>query len=390
MLPVVAGAEPARARVSIDTRNADHGSRRHRRRRHDRQRRLGVAVDRWPPSGASPGSRCTCWATPGRCSSTRRTTTSSPRCGPSWSNGPRRRSPPASTRSGSIPASGSARRSAHNLALLARLDALVATGFPVCVGLSRKAFLGRLLAASDDAAARPDAARASAPGAPWTPSPRCRQATASRARSPPSCGPRVQGVAMVRVHDVRATVDAVDAGGRHDHEPHEGQVGARHRAPQLRLDHQGPPRHLRAARRLRREPPPGAPPGGDHLAARAGLRLRDLDDPVVRTTSTTTTSTAWPTGTGRSAPATTRGPTLERPLPRDLRAAGRRHEGGAARRRGGRPHRRRRRRLHPLGRHGARGPARHLDHRDDHRRASSTRSAAASSPWPASCRRRPD
>ena len=31
----------------------------------------------------------------------------------------------------------------HNLALLAHLDDLVATGYPVVVGTSRKAFLGR-------------------------------------------------------------------------------------------------------------------------------------------------------------------------------------------------------------------------------------------------------
>ena len=43
----------------------------------------------------------------------------------------------------------------HNLELLAHLDELVATGFPVAVGVSRKAFLGRLLAASDARAAAP-------------------------------------------------------------------------------------------------------------------------------------------------------------------------------------------------------------------------------------------
>jgi dihydropteroate synthase len=37
----------------------------------------------------------------------------------------------------------------HNLALLGRLPDLVATGHPVVLGTSRKAFLGRLLAASD-------------------------------------------------------------------------------------------------------------------------------------------------------------------------------------------------------------------------------------------------
>ena len=37
----------------------------------------------------------------------------------------------------------------HNLALLAQLDELVATGYPVLIGTSRKAFLGTLLGRSD-------------------------------------------------------------------------------------------------------------------------------------------------------------------------------------------------------------------------------------------------
>ncbi len=39
----------------------------------------------------------------------------------------------------------------HNLALLANLDALVATGWPVAVGTSRKSMLGQLIARSDGA-----------------------------------------------------------------------------------------------------------------------------------------------------------------------------------------------------------------------------------------------
>ena len=38
---------------------------------------------------------------------------------------------------------------AHNLTLLAHLDRVVALGWPVLVGTSRKSTLGRLLAASD-------------------------------------------------------------------------------------------------------------------------------------------------------------------------------------------------------------------------------------------------
>ena len=78
----------------------------------------------------------------------------------------------------------------HNLALLARLDELVAGGFPVLVGTSRKRFLGLLLAQADGLDAgqvvetddRLEGSVASAVWAMW------------------------QGAKMVRAHDVRATV----------------------------------------------------------------------------------------------------------------------------------------------------------------------------------------
>ena len=47
------------------------------------------------------------------------------------------------------PGFGFGKTRAHNLALLRHLDRLVATGFPVVVGTSRKSTLGHLLAASD-------------------------------------------------------------------------------------------------------------------------------------------------------------------------------------------------------------------------------------------------
>jgi dihydropteroate synthase len=53
------------------------------------------------------------------------------------------------------PGFGFGKTKAHNLALLGHLDALVATGYPVLVGLSRKQFVGRLLGASDSRAAAP-------------------------------------------------------------------------------------------------------------------------------------------------------------------------------------------------------------------------------------------
>jgi dihydropteroate synthase len=100
----------------------------------------------------------------------------------------------------------------HNLELLAHLDELVATGFPVAVGISRKAFLGRLLAASDQ--------RASAPALPGlvgvgigddtTPVPVDDRIEGSLAAATWAA---VQGVRLIRAHDVLATVHAVELVG---------------------------------------------------------------------------------------------------------------------------------------------------------------------------------
>jgi dihydropteroate synthase len=73
----------------------------------------------------------------------------------------------------------------HNLALLRRLDVIASLGRPVVVGASRKRFLGRLL--GDAAATR--GSRDAAVGA----------AVAAYAR----------GATMLRVHDVRETVEAL-------------------------------------------------------------------------------------------------------------------------------------------------------------------------------------
>ena len=56
------------------------------------------------------------------------------------------------------PGLGFAKTAAHNWALLRRLDVLLALGFPVLVGASRKRFLGQLLA-GDDGTPRPPAGR---------------------------------------------------------------------------------------------------------------------------------------------------------------------------------------------------------------------------------------
>ena len=81
------------------------------------------------------------------------------------------------------PGIGFGKTGAHNLALLADLGELVAAGFPVVVGTSRKGFLGALLdgAPVDD---RLEGSVATATWAMW------------------------QGARMVRAHDVRATVHA--------------------------------------------------------------------------------------------------------------------------------------------------------------------------------------
>jgi dihydropteroate synthase len=79
------------------------------------------------------------------------------------------------------PGIGFGKTVAHNLELLRRLDALVATGHPVLVGASRKGFLGALTGG----APVDDRLEASLAMAVWS---------------------LAQGASMVRVHDVAATV----------------------------------------------------------------------------------------------------------------------------------------------------------------------------------------
>ncbi|QYG95673.1 dihydropteroate synthase [Iamia sp. SCSIO 61187] len=81
----------------------------------------------------------------------------------------------------------------HNLALLARLDELVATGFPVLLGTSRKRFLGQLLATADGVAD------------PTPPDDRLEGSLATAV-----WGYRA-GARMVRAHDVDATLAAARA-----------------------------------------------------------------------------------------------------------------------------------------------------------------------------------
>jgi dihydropteroate synthase len=91
------------------------------------------------------------------------------------------------------PGIGFGKRLEHNLALLANLDELVATGFPVLVATSRKSMLGTLAARADRARQpaptndRMEGSLATATWALW------------------------RGAAMVRVHEVAETVRVVEA-----------------------------------------------------------------------------------------------------------------------------------------------------------------------------------
>jgi dihydropteroate synthase len=92
------------------------------------------------------------------------------------------------------PGIGFSKNPAHNWALLADLDALVGTGSPVLIGASRKRFLGSLLAGPDGVPAAVESRDA---------------ATAAV-----STLAALAGVWCVRVHAVRASVDAVRVAGQ--------------------------------------------------------------------------------------------------------------------------------------------------------------------------------
>jgi len=81
------------------------------------------------------------------------------------------------------PGIGFGKTAEHNLSLLRGLNALVSTGFPVALGVSRKSFLARLTGG----AAVHDRREASLAAATWA---------------------MLHGVGMIRVHDVGATVQA--------------------------------------------------------------------------------------------------------------------------------------------------------------------------------------
>lgn len=94
------------------------------------------------------------------------------------------------------PGLGFAKTAQHNWALLQALPRLVATGIPVLVGASRKRFLGALLAGADGTPRPPDG-----------------RETATAVISALAA---LHGAWGVRVHDVRATADAVKVVGAWD------------------------------------------------------------------------------------------------------------------------------------------------------------------------------
>jgi dihydropteroate synthase len=86
------------------------------------------------------------------------------------------------------PGIGFAKTTAHNLALLAHLEDLVGTGWPVAIGLSRKRFTGVVTAGDESDPAPPeDRLEGSLAGAVWA---------------------MTRGAAVVRAHDVKATAEA--------------------------------------------------------------------------------------------------------------------------------------------------------------------------------------
>ena len=94
------------------------------------------------------------------------------------------------------PGLGFAKTGEHNWALLRALPQLVATGIPVLLGASRKRFLGTLLAGPDGSPRPPDG-----------------RETATAVISALAA---LHGAWGVRVHDVRATVDALKVVGAWD------------------------------------------------------------------------------------------------------------------------------------------------------------------------------
>ena len=98
------------------------------------------------------------------------------------------------------PGIGFGKTAVHNLALVRHVDVLVASGWPVALGVSRKRFLGELTGRSDQGGGE-------GPGTPTPPDDRAEASVAMAAWG------FAHGVQIVRAHDVRATVGAARVAG---------------------------------------------------------------------------------------------------------------------------------------------------------------------------------
>ena len=101
------------------------------------------------------------------------------------------------------PGIGFGKTTEHNLTLLAHLDALVTTGFPVAVGTSRKSSMGRLTAQADGSSADAGEPGQEARHTLAAPVPERLEASIATA-----VWAWRHGAHVVRVHDVAATVAA--------------------------------------------------------------------------------------------------------------------------------------------------------------------------------------
>ena len=309
------------------------------------------------------------------------TTTWSPRCATSWSAGP------------TEPRDGGGRGGVDRPGLRVRQDARAQPGLarrprragghgvPGAGRAVPQGFLGRLLAARTSRRRR---RRCRASAVPARAGDADRGAVPADDRLEASLATAVwaleQGAQMVRVHEVAATAQRRQAGG--------GLMVGRMKGKWA----QGiQPRNFawvikdklaicERPGRLRRQPPPGAAPGGDHLDPGAGVRHGRLADPVAPQPAQLRRARASRTCTARSASADDAREVLAALYPSCKELIGSGDEGRAAHRGGRRPARRRRRRLRPLERTRPRGPARHLHHREDHRPPARPARAAASSP----------
>lgn len=119
----------------------------------------------------------------------------------------------------------------HNLLLLRHLDALIALGKPVVIGPSRKSFIGRVLVA-------PPARRDTSSPA-WTVPARSDAIVAERLSGTLACVAyaMTHQVQMVRVHDVKPTVQLVTMWGAITDAPRRQRRSRRHGAPSAARRH---------------------------------------------------------------------------------------------------------------------------------------------------------